>query len=159
MLVASNTVVSFHYVLRNDAGEVIDRSGDDPFAYLHGHGNIVTGLEQALEGRGAGDTLEVRVPPESGYGERSDELVQAVPRSAFEGVSEAIEPGMRFRAGSGEGARIVTITEVGADAVTVDANHPLAGETLHFDVEVTGVRVATDVELEHGHVHDGSEAH
>lgn len=155
MRVASNTVVSFHYVLRNDEGEVIDRSGAVPFSYLHGHGSIVAGLEQALEGRESGERVNVRVPPEEGYGLRAEDLVQTVPRSAFAGVQGAIEPGMRFRAESDAGMRIVTVTEVGEDAVTVDGNHPLAGQTLHFDVELTEVRDATAEEIEDGEVHQG----
>lgn len=155
MRVASNTVVSFHYVLRNDEGEVIDRSGDTPFSYLHGHGTIVAGLEQALEGRESGERLNVRVPPEEGYGPRVETLVQAVPRSAFAGVQGEIEPGMRFRAESDSGTRIVTVTEVGEEAVTVDGNHPLAGQTLHFDVELTEVRDATEEEIADGEAHAG----
>ncbi|MCC7413974.1 MAG: peptidylprolyl isomerase [Gammaproteobacteria bacterium] len=159
MRVAANTVVYFHYTLRNGAGAVLDQSGDAPFGYLHGHGNIVSGLESALEGREAGEALDVQVEPGQGYGERDEALVQAVPRSAFEGVDVEIEAGMRFRAHSDAGPRIVTITEVADEVITVDGNHPLAGEVLHFAVQLTEIRDATATELEHGHVHDGDGHH
>ncbi|MGA0098615.1 MAG: FKBP-type peptidyl-prolyl cis-trans isomerase [Steroidobacteraceae bacterium] len=124
----------------------------DPLAYLHGPGKIIPGVETALEGKVEGDTLQVSIEPEQGYGVRDERLVQVVPRSAFKGV-ESIEPGMRFQAQGPEGSRSVVVTEVATDVVTIDANHPLAGVTLHFDVEVSGIREATEEELAHGHVH------
>ncbi len=160
MRIASNTVVSLQYVLSNADGDIIDQSADTPFVYLHGHGNIVVGLERALEGRGAGDSFAVEVSPEDGYGERDERLVQVVPREAFGGVDEDdLQPGMRFRAESNDGPRIVVITGVDADSVTVDGNHPLAGQVLSFVVEVREVREATPTELSHGHVHDGDDHH
>ncbi|MDY6943922.1 MAG: peptidylprolyl isomerase [Pseudomonadota bacterium] len=159
MVVADRTVVSIHYTLTNDAGDVLDssRSGE-PLAYLHGVGNIIKGLEQELLGKAAGDSLNVRIDPEDAYGVRHDELVQEVPRDAFQGVDE-IQPGMQFRAEGPDGAQIVTVTQVSADAVMIDANHPLAGEALTFDVEIMDVRDATDEELSHGHVHGPGDAH
>lgn len=153
MQVAKNKVVSIDYTLKDDAGEVIDSSeGYEPLFYLHGHDNIVPGLESALEGKQAGDKVQVSVSPAEGYGERDDSLQQVVPREAFQGV-EDLEVGMQFRAESDEGQQIVTIMAVDGDNVTVDGNHPLAGETLNFDVTVVEVRDATADELEHGHVH------
>jgi len=154
MQIAADTVVLIHYTLKNDAGEVLDSSsGADPLAYLHGQGNIIPGLEKALEGRQRGDTLSVRIAPEDGYGVRDEALVQKVPRRAFGGVAD-VKPGMQFHAQSQGGQmRVVTVTHVQGDMVTVDGNHPLAGEPLNFEVEVTEVRVATTEELQHGHVH------
>lgn len=161
MQISENKVVSIHYTLKNDAGEVLDTSsGHEPLAYLHGSGNIVPGLEKALEGKQAGDSVSVSVTPEEGYGPRHDGLVQEVPRAAFEGVDE-IEPDMQFHAEGPAGPLVLTVTKVEGDTITVDGNHPLAGETLHFAVEVTEVRDATEEELEHGHVHgpDGHHHH
>ena len=153
MLIAQDKVVLIHYTLTNDKGEVLDSSsGGDPLAYLHGQGNIIPGLEKALEGRQEGDRLNVAVEPAEGYGERDDRLVQQVPRRQFGGAN--VQPGMQFHAQTSQGhARVVTVTRIVGDMVTVDGNHPLAGEKLHFEVEVTGVRDASTEELEHGHVH------
>ena len=159
MQIADRTVASFHYTLTNAAGEVIDASpAGQPLAYLHGAGNIVPGLEQAMEGRSAGDKFDVVVAPEEGYGPRHPQLIQSVPRDAFRGV-ENIEAGMQFEAQGGQGPMVVTVTAVDADNVTVDGNHPLAGVALHFAVEVAEVRTATSEELEHGHVHGAGGHH
>ncbi|NJD31346.1 MAG: peptidylprolyl isomerase [Gammaproteobacteria bacterium] len=154
MLIAQDKVVLIHYTLTNEEGQVLDSSsGGDPLAYIHGQGNIIPGLEKALEGRQAGDKLNVRVEPSEGYGVRDDSLIQQVPRRAFGGVKD-VQPGMQFHAQSSQGqTRVVTVTRIQGDMVTVDGNHPLAGEVLTFDVEVTEVRDATGEELEHGHVH------
>jgi len=153
MKIAHEKVVSIHYTLTNGEGTVLDSSsGGHPLAYLHGFGNIIPGLENALEGKETGDKLSVTVEPEEGYGARDERLVQAVPRGAFKGVTE-LAPGMQFQAQGPQGTRLVVVTKVAEDVVTVDANHPLAGQTLHFEVEVSEVRDATSEELEHGHVH------
>lgn len=153
MQIAPEKVVHIHYTLKNISGELLDKSSsDEPLGYLHGAGNIIPGLENALDGKAAGDAVSVQVPPDEGYGTRDESLVQDVPRGAFEGV-DTIEPGMRFQAESDQGARVIMVVAVTDDVVTVDGNHPLAGETLMFDVEVDAVRDATEVELEHGHVH------
>lgn len=154
MQIAQDKVVLIHYTLTNDGGEVLDSSsGNAPLAYLHGQGNIIPGLEKALEGKQAGDKLEVKVAPAEGYGERDDKLVQQVPRRAFGGVQN-VQPGMQFHAQTSQGqTRVVTVKNVIGDMVTVDGNHPLAGEHLTFAVEVTEVRDATEEELSHGHVH------
>jgi FKBP-type peptidyl-prolyl cis-trans isomerase SlyD len=153
MKIAHEKVVSIHYTLTNQEGTVLDSSsGSEPLAYLHGFGNIIPGLENALEGKEMGEKLSVTVEPEQGYGARDEQLVQAVPRSAFKGVEE-LAPGMQFQAQGPQGTRLVVVTQVAQDVVTVDANHPLAGQTLHFEVEVSEVRAATAEEIEHGHVH------
>lgn len=142
-----------HYTLTNNKGEVLDSSqGGDPLTYLHGSGNIIPGLEKALTGKQIGDKLQVTVEPAEGYGVHDPALVQQVPKRAFQGVPN-IEPGMTFHAQSSQGPMRVTVTAVQGDMVTVDGNHPLAGETLNFDVEITEVRAATLEEIAHGHVH------
>jgi len=153
MQIENQKVVSIHYTLTNEAGQVLDSSeNQEPLAYIHGHGNIIPGLENALAGLSKGEKLKVTVAPADGYGERDDSMVQAVPRSAFQGVDD-ITPGMQFQAQSPEGIQLVTVVSVEGDEVTLDGNHPMAGITLIFDVEITDVRDATAEELEHGHVH------
>jgi FKBP-type peptidyl-prolyl cis-trans isomerase SlyD len=159
MQIADRCVACFHYTLTNDKGEVLDSSsGREPLAYLHGGGNIVPGLEKAMTGHVAGDKFTVDVSPAEGYGVRDPALVQTVPKSAFRGAGK-LEPGMQFRADSGRGPMSVVITAIKGDQVTVDGNHPLAGETLHFAVEVAEVRDATGEELSHGHVHGAGGHH
>ena len=159
-MIAKNSVVSIHYQLTNQEGAVIDSSeGKDPLLYLHGSGNIIPGLESALEGKEAGDTVDVTVPPEEGYGTYQKALLQEVPKSAFPDGHE-VEIGQTFTAQGEQGAVQVTVKKIESDTVTVDANHPLAGETLNFAVEVVGVRDATEEEVAHGHVHGtGSHQH
>jgi FKBP-type peptidyl-prolyl cis-trans isomerase SlyD len=153
MVVAQNKVVQIHYTLTNDSGEVLDSSsGGEPLAYIHGNGNLIPGLEKALEGKGAGDKLNVKVSPEEGYGAKDPSLVQDVPRRAFKGIDN-VAVGMQFQADSNHGPRMVTVTRIVGDMVTVDGNHPLAGESLNFDVEITDVRDPSEEELAHGHVH------
>ena len=158
MQITQNTVASIEYTLKDQEGEVLDTSeGREPLTYLHGSGNLVPGLEAALEGNGEGDSVSVTVEPAEGFGERDENLIQQVPKTAFEGV-DSIEAGMRFQASDENGqGRIVTVTEVADDQVTVDANHPLAGVPLNFNVNVVEVRAASDEEIEHGHVHTGDE--
>jgi FKBP-type peptidyl-prolyl cis-trans isomerase SlyD len=154
MQIAQDKVVLFHYTLTNDAGEVLDSSaGGAPLAYLHGQGNIVAGLEKALDGHSAGDKLSVRVEAADGYGMRDASLVKRVPRRSFGSIGN-IKPGMQFEAQLERGRRrVVTVSAVKGDMVTIDGNHPLAGQNLNFEVEVTEVRDATAEELAHGHVH------
>jgi FKBP-type peptidyl-prolyl cis-trans isomerase SlyD len=153
MQIATNCVAYIHYTLKDDAGTVIDSSsGGEPLAYLHGAGNIVPGLEKALEGKQAGEKLSVKVAPEQGYGVRDEAMVQQVPRRSFQGVRD-LKAGMQFQAQTEQGPVAVTVTQVQGDMVTVDGNHALAGVTLNFDIEVAKVREATPEELIHGHVH------
>lgn len=154
MQIAKDKVVSIDYTLTNPDGQVLDSSeGKRPLDYLHGSGGIIPGLEAALEGRENGASIQVVVPPAEAYGEKDDSLVQQLSRDMFQGVDD-IKPGMQFQAQGQDGqARIVTVTEVADDGVTIDANHPLAGVTLSFDVTVRDVRDATAEEIEHGHAH------
>lgn len=153
MQIANNTVVSIHYTLTNDEGEVLDTSrGNSPLTYLHGAGNIIKGLENALTGKKAGDALTATIEPEDAYGEYSEDYVQVLPRQAFQNLDD-VEPGMQFHADIGFGPQIITILQIDEDGVVVDGNHQLAGETLTFDVEITEVRPATAEEISHGHVH------
>jgi FKBP-type peptidyl-prolyl cis-trans isomerase SlyD len=153
MRVGNNAVVLIHYTLTRDNGEEIDSSaGGDPLAYLHGRGNLIRGLESQLEGKVAGDAVQARVAPQDAYGEVNPELVQNVARSAFSGI-DTIEVGMRFQTPTTQGPRVAVVTEVSADTIRLDANHPLAGQHLNFAVEIMEVRAATMEELSHGHVH------
>lgn len=157
----SNTparVVSIHYTLTNDEGEVLDSSrGRDPLEYLEGAQNIIPGLESALISLVSGDSKKVSIQPQDAYGDHSEELVQDVPLEAFQGV-EKVEAGMQFHAQTEAGPRPVMVTAVSDTHATVDANHPLAGQTLHFDVEIMSIRDASEEELAHGHVH-GPDGH
>ena len=153
MQIAKDKVASIEYTLTDSAGQVLDSSvGGDPLAYLHGAGNIIPGLEKALEGKVVGDAFKVSIAPTEGYGEKDDSLLQTVPRTMFAGVDE-IEVGMQFHAQTDHGMQVITVANVDGNNVTVDGNHPLAGQTLNFDVKVVEVRAASNEELEHGHVH------
>ena len=161
MLIANQHVVAIDYTLSNDAGEVIDSSaGAEPLVYLHGAGNIIAGLENALVGKTVGDELEVSIEPEDAYGEYSAELITNLGREMFEGVEE-LEVGMQFHASAPDGGmQIVTIRDIDGDQVTIDGNHPLAGQQLNFKVKVISVRAASEEELAHGHVHgEGGHQH
>ena len=159
MLIALNRVVRFSYILTDDKAQVLDRSIDgEPLAYLHGGGAIIPGLEAALEGKRAGESLQVRIAAADAYGECDDELVQSVPREMFEG-DDAVKVGTHFETSDDDGeTRVVTVTGVDADNVTVDGNHPLAGIPLNFAVTIVDVRDASSEELAHGHAH-GPDGH
>jgi FKBP-type peptidyl-prolyl cis-trans isomerase SlyD len=149
MKISKNKVAAIHYTLTDNKGEVLDSSdGREPLHYLHGAGNLIAGMEEGLEGKGKGDKFTIKVPPAKGYGELDPSMTQKVQRSAF--GDQPVQKGMKFSTGSGA---VVTVVDVGLDTVTVDANHPLAGVELNFDVEVIEVREATNEELSHGHVH------
>ena len=154
MKIEKNKVVSIDYKLTNNKNETVDSSeGREPLAYLHGNGNLIPGLEKALDGKASGDKLTVSIPPEEGYGLRDDTKRIDIPLEVFKGVDE-VKPGMQFQARNKEGAvELLTVVAVAGDKVTIDANHPLAGETLNFDVTVRDIREATAEELAHGHVH------
>jgi len=160
--IAADTVVGIHYTLTNSAGEVIDTSsGSEPMYYLHGHDNIVPGLERKLSGQAIGTKMKVTVLPADGYGERDARGEQKVPREAFPPNVE-LEPGMQLALRDPSGQIVpLWVSKVENDVVHVDLNHPLAGETLQFDVEIVSIRAATPEELQHGHPHgaDGHEAH
>ncbi len=149
MRITKNSVVSFHYTLNDSEGKLLDTSaGRDAFAYLHGGGMIVPGLEEQLEGKAKGDSMQVEVEPAKGYGEVDPQLVQRVPLDRFGG--QPVEEGMQFQTPDN---RVWSVLEVKDDQVVLNGNHPLAGVTLHFSVEVTDVREATADEISHGHVH------
>lgn len=153
MQIGPNSVVSIHYELSNDAGEILDASAEgEPLVYLHGAQNIIPGLEKELAGKKVGDALKVKVQPEDGYGVKQAELIQQVPRNAFPD-SDKLEVGMRFTAESDNGHISVVITELSDSTATVDGNHPLAGVVLNFDVSIADIRQASDEEIAHGHVH------
>ncbi|NOT77206.1 MAG: peptidylprolyl isomerase [Cyclobacteriaceae bacterium] len=155
MKISKHKVAAIHYTLTDNKGKVLDSSeGREPLYYLHGEGNLIPGMEEGLEGQEKGKKLKLKISPEKGYGVRDDKMMQKVPRSAFQG--EKVEKGMQFQTDSGA---VVTVTEISLDSVTVDANHPLAGVELNFDVEVMEVRDASEDEIAHGHVHGPGGAH
>ena len=156
----NNNVVHFHYTLKDDEGNVIDQSPEgQPLAYLHGYQNIIPGLESQLAGKSVGDKFTASIETADAYGEFDDAAVQEVPRENFQGV-EDIQPGMQFQSQTEDGhVMLVTVKDVQEDKVIVDANHPLAGKKLHFDVEVASIRDASDEELQHGHVHGAGGHH
>ncbi len=152
MQITQDKAVLLNYTLKDVDGTVLESSvGADPLAYLHGHSNIIVGLEKELDGKSEGDSLEVTIAPEEAYGERNDEMVQVVDRGLFEGME--VEPGTQFQAQTSQGVQLVTVISTDDDEVTIDGNHPMAGKTLVFEVEVLEVREASAEELEHRHVH------
>ena len=150
----NNLVVSMHYTLTDNDGNVIDSSeGEEPLAYLHGAGNIIPGLEKALVGKVEGDSLQVTIEPEEGYGVVVEELIQTVDKGVFEGVDK-VETGMSFESETPDGTiHHVVVKNVEGDDITIDANHPLAGVVLNFDVEIVDIRIPSEEEISHGHVH------
>ena len=153
MKIAKNKVVSIDYTLKDDDGKIIDSSeGRDPLSYIQGIGNIIPGLEEALEGKESGSKINVSIEPEKGYGVRNENMIKQLERSQFEPDME-IKTGMQFQAEGPEGLQVVVVTNVENDTITVDGNHPLAGMQLNFSVEVKDIRDATEEELSHGHVH------
>ena len=151
MKAQKDSVVAIHYTLKDDEGEVIDSStGQEPLEYLHGHNNIVAGLEEVLEGAEVGAAVEVKVPPEKGYGNFDPEWVQKVPKSSFQGVDD-LQIGMVFVADTEAGPRQLFITAIEGDEVEVNGNHPLAGQNLNFAVTVEAIRAAAEEELAQGH--------
>lgn len=152
MEIRRNKVVALDYTLKDDAGSVIDKSGKTPLYYLHGHSNIVVGLEEALEGHGPGDSIEVTIPPEKGYGTHDPKLVSSLPISRLPEGSVPMK-GQKYNIQLGNRMRTVTVTKVRIQDIEIDANHALADKTLHFSVRVRQVRDATKAELEHRHAH------
>lgn len=158
MTIEKDKVVSIDYTLTGDNGETIDSSaGREPLSYIQGHQNIIPGLEKELEGKTVGDKLTAVIPPEEGYGKFQESLIQEVSKDVFQGVDK-IEVGMQFQAQMENAPVVVTVTQVEDDKVTIDGNHPLADQTLNFDVEVKNIREATEEELSHGHIH-GPDGH
>ncbi len=158
-MITKDQVVSLQYTLRDDSGNVLDASNGNALVYLHGHNNIIPGLEKELNGMKTGDKKQVTIQPDDAYGQYDPELKFALPREQFGG--QAPQAGMMVQLQSPQGQIIARIENVSEQQVQLDANHPLAGQTLHFEVEVTEVREATSEELTHGHPHgpDGHHHH
>ena len=159
MKIEKDRVVRFHYTVSEQGQEPLESSKErDPLAILAGRGNIIPGLDKALEGREAGDSFGVDVAAVDAYGEKRDGLTQRVPKKHF--GSQKLAPGMQVVLNTNFGPRAVTIQKVGMSVVDVDLNHPMAGKDLHFDIEVVEVREASAEEIEHGHVHgEGGHEH
>lgn len=154
MVVGNKMVVAFHYTLTNEKGEELESSRDrQPMTYLHGAHNIIPGLERALAGKSAGDRLQVTIPPAEAYGERDPTRLQRIPAKHFRDPHR-LKPGERISMQTRQGSMPAVVVKVGRFNVDVDTNHPLAGQTLTFDVEITEVREASAEEVAHGHAHD-----
>lgn len=153
MVISQDKVVSFHYRLREEGGEIFEDSHDDtPVLYLHGHKGMLTGLEEAMEGKTAGDSFDVTVDPDKGYGRRRDGATQRVPKKHLL-TKGKINVGQVVQVNTEKGPQEAVVIKVGLKNVDIDSNHPLAGKTLVFSVEVLEVRDATSEELAHGHAH------
>lgn len=153
MIISENKVVSINYTVKTENGEIIDSTeGKEPLSYIHGKGYILPGVEDALEGKEAGDSISIEVKPEDGYGYYYDELVFKVDKEKFSKIDN-LEIGTQVQMSTENGPAIFLVTEITDDMVTIDGNHPLAGKTLFFDISVAGVRDATKEELDHGHIH------
>ncbi len=155
MNITTNKIASLAYTLKNDDGEMLDQADEnDPFLYMHGKGGIIKGLENALNEKAVDDSFHIIVAPDEAYGERDEKLTESVPRNMFEGIpDEEMVAGAQFHAQTAQGTQVITVAEIDGDTIKIDANHPLAGETLHFDVSVLDIRDATEEEIAHGHPH------
>jgi len=155
MNITTNKIASLAYTLKNDDGEILDKADENnPFLYMHGTGGIIKGLENALNEKSVNDSFSLIVAPDEAYGERDDKLTESVPRTMFEGIpDEEMVAGAQFHAQTAQGTQVITIASIDGDMINIDANHPLAGETLHFDVTVLDIRDATEEEIAHGHPH------
>jgi FKBP-type peptidyl-prolyl cis-trans isomerase SlyD len=161
MIITQNSVVTIEYTLKDDQGEIIDSSeGDVPLVYLHGCKNIVPGLERELTGKKVGDELSVIVTAEEGYGPRLDQLIMKLKREELATIKD-LEVGLQLQAQTDEGVQVFTVIGLEGDDVTLDGNHPLAGQNLNFTVKVMDIRLASDEEIKHGHAHgpDGHHVH
>jgi FKBP-type peptidyl-prolyl cis-trans isomerase SlyD len=144
-------VFTVHYVLKNKLGELVDTSeGSEPLRFIQGSPGVIAGIQEAVKDRNVGDCLEVTVPPSMAYGEHNPELIRTVPRSMFEGV-ENLQVGMKFQTNTGDEAQVVQVVSIDGNLIKVDANHPLAGFTLYFDLEIIEKREATDEEVAAGY--------
>lgn len=154
MNIAESNVVRFHYTVSEDGGEKLESSHDrgEPLTVMIGQGGLIAGLEKALIGKAQGDTFEVTVPPEEGYGELREGFQQRVAKKYFRDAAR-LKPGMQTVLSTSQGPRLVTVIKLGASVIDVDLNHPMAGKTLKFDVEVVEVREASEEEKAHGHAH------
>lgn len=159
MKVAKNTVVSITYTLKDSEGNLLDSTdASDPLAYLHGVGNLIPGMEKALNDRDSGETFQCVIPPEEGYGAFDEELVWELEKAQFAELGD-VEEGTQFVLETDDDQVLVTVVDIKDDVVIVDGNHELADETLYFDITVVDVRDATPEEVEHGHAHGPGSAH
>ena len=158
MQITKDTIVTFHYHLKDAQGELLESSYDaNPITYLHGHGSLIPGLEKGLEGKEAGSPFSVLVTPQEGYGDRTETVIQRVPIKHLHGADKfksRLRPGMTVAIETEQGSRHATVVKVGKFNVDVDTNHPLAGKTLTFEVGVQSIREASAEEIAHGHVHE-----
>lgn len=153
MKIAKHSVVTMHYTLKNQEGMVLDSSqGREPLVYLHGVGGLIPGLEMELNDKTIGDKVAAVIAPQDAYGEIRKDMLHVVPKSGFQGEEELME-GMQVQLDTEHGPQIAVVSKIAGDEVTLDLNHPLAGMTLYFDVEIMGVRDAEKEEISHGHVH------
>lgn len=153
MQISKNKVVSIDYTLTDAKGEVLDSSSKgSPLQFIQGMGQLIPGLEKALEGKAVGENIKAQIPAAEAYGDRDDSLTQTIPKENFEDIPD-LKVGMELEAESDDGVRVITVVAIEGDRVMVDGNHPLAGMDLSFDVTIVGVRDATKDELGHGHVH------
>jgi FKBP-type peptidyl-prolyl cis-trans isomerase SlyD len=153
--IQNDHVVEINYTLKGDNGEVIDTSEEmGPLAFIQGKNNIIPGLESEIEGKKLGDTFNVKIEPEQAYGERNESMIQSVPKSQFGENADKVKVGDKFQVQTEEHPMVVKVIEVKENEVTLDANHPMAGLTLHFDVEIISVRDATEDELTQGYLAD-----
>lgn len=154
MNIKENSVVQMHYTLKDTTGAILDSSeGRVPLTYMHGKGFLIHGLEKQIEGKASGDKFNAKVPAIEAYGEYNEEMLQVVPKSGFQGDDE-LKEGMQVQVQTTEGTHIALVKTIEGEDVTLDMNHPLAGQDLEFDVEIIDVREATPEEIDHGHVHD-----
>jgi len=159
MKVEDKKVVSVSYTLKNNEGTILDQSKEsDPLAYIHGTGSMIAGFEKALDDKEIGAKVQTTIKPEDAYGVRDEKLVQQVPKTNFEN-GDKMKIGDQFQAKDGDKVQIATVTAIENENITVDMNHPLANETLHFDIEVVDIREVTEDELTHGHVHGAGGHH
>ena len=152
MNISKNTVVLIKFTLKNGAGETLDKTEDEPLGFIQGSGMLFPKLEAALMGKAANDTLLVTISPEDGFGLRDESAVETLPKEHFQEV-DGLKEGIQLEVEGPNGHKIATVTRITEEEVTLDLNHPLAGETLSFDIDIISVREATPEELDHGHVH------
>lgn len=151
MQITKNKVATFGFTVINESGQTLDSSKESGlFSYVHGIGYLIPGLESAMEGKSAGDSFSISVLPAQGYGERDESLVQVIPRSVFDGIGD-LDVGLQLQLEDQNGTKIAAVTRIEEDNVTLDGNHPLAGVTLNFAIDIVDVRDATEEELDHGH--------
>ena len=158
MKISKNKVVGINYTLKDNDSNILDSSeGQEPLVYIHGHGNLIPGLENALNGKETGDKIQANIKPEDAYGIKDDNLIETVSLKQFDNPDD-VKEGIQFQIQTDDGVKIATVTKVSGDDVSIDLNHPLADVELNFDVEIMSVKEASEEEISHGHVH-GEDGH